>query len=131
MAENQIHAVTGAFGYSGKYIAQRLLDKGGQVITLTNSVQRENPFGDRVKGFSFNFDQPEKLIQSLERVSVLYNTYWVRFNHKLFTHAMAVRMGHASCRFPGQKICKRTKAAKRPPNFLLRSVPTPVGSALH
>ena len=28
MNEKQIHAVTGAFGYSGKYIAQRLLDKG-------------------------------------------------------------------------------------------------------
>jgi hypothetical protein len=24
-------------------------------------------------------------------VSVLYNTYWVRFNHKLFKHAGAVR----------------------------------------
>ncbi len=27
----------------------------------------------------------------LEGVKVLYNTYWVRFNHRLFTHADAVR----------------------------------------
>jgi NADH dehydrogenase len=91
MTENQIHAVTGAFGYSGRYIAQRLLVNGCQVITLTNSIQRENPFGERVKAFPFNFNEPQKLIQSLKGVSVLYNTYWVRFNHKLFTHAMAVR----------------------------------------
>lgn len=29
-------AVTGAFGYSGKYIASRLLDMGHDVITLAN-----------------------------------------------------------------------------------------------
>jgi len=29
--------VTGAFGYSGKYIARRLLDAGYEVKTLTNS----------------------------------------------------------------------------------------------
>lgn len=87
----QIHAVTGAFGYSGKYIAQNLLDKGCTVQTLTNSVMRENPFGERVKVFPFNFDNPKKLQESLEGVTVLYNTYWVRFNHQSFTHSDAVR----------------------------------------
>ena len=87
----QIHAVTGAFGYSGKYIAQKLLDRGYTVRTLTNSVNRENPFGKRIEVYPFNFDNPEKLRESLEGVKVLYNTYWVRFNHKLFTHSDAVR----------------------------------------
>ena len=86
-----LHAVTGAFGYSGKYIAKRLLDRGHQVITLTNSPDRANPFADRVKPYPFNFDKPEELTRSLRGVSVLYNTYWVRFNHKLFKHADAVR----------------------------------------
>ncbi len=85
------HAVTGAFGYSGKYIAQRLLDKGHNVITLTNSLDRPSPFGDSVKAHPFNFDKPEELAASLEGVKVLYNTYWVRFNHKTFTHAEAVQ----------------------------------------
>jgi NADH dehydrogenase len=87
----QIHAVTGAFGYSGKYISQKLLDKEYTVHTLTNSIRRENPFGKRIKVYPFNFDNPEKLKESLEGVTVLYNTYWVRFNHKLFTHSDAVR----------------------------------------
>jgi len=87
----QIHTVTGAFGYSGKYIAKRLLIKGHRVTTLTNSINRENPFGDRIKTFPFNFNHPDRLKASLEGVSVLYNTYWVRFNHKLFTFADAVK----------------------------------------
>ena len=91
MNEKQIHAVTGAFGFSGKYMAHRLLDKGHEVITITDSVNRTNPFKGRVKAFPFNFDHPEKLVESLERVSVLYITYWVRFNHRTFTHADAVR----------------------------------------
>jgi len=82
--------VTGAFGYSGKYIARRLLDRGHEVITLTNSPDRANSFGDQVKAFPFNFDKPEELVESLQGVSVLYNTYWVRFNHRLFKHADAV-----------------------------------------
>ncbi len=90
MSTQQIHTVTGAFGYSGKYITQRLLDKGHQVRTLTNSLQRQNPFGHKVKGDLFNFDQPDKLTEALKGVSVLYNTYWIRFNHKLFSHNMAV-----------------------------------------
>jgi nucleoside-diphosphate-sugar epimerase len=83
-------ALTGAFGYSGCYIATHLLEAGHRVITLTNSLQRRNPFGDKVKAFPFNFDQPELLTQSLRGTEVLINTYWVRFDHKRFTHEQAV-----------------------------------------
>jgi NADH dehydrogenase len=83
-------AVTGAFGYSGRYIAQRLLKAGHSVITLTNSLKRDNPFGEKVQAFPFQFDQPEQLTKSLEGVDVLVNTYWVRFDHRLFTHSQAV-----------------------------------------
>ncbi len=91
MTDQPLHAVTGAFGYSGKYIAKRLLEKGRRVITLTNSLHRKNPFGDAVQAFPFNFDDQDKLVATLEGVEVLSNTYWVRFNHKTFTHANAVK----------------------------------------
>lgn len=86
-----LHIVTGAYGYSGKYIAQRLLDLGIEVRTLTNSPHRPNPFAGRIRACPFNFDAPEKLVESLQGAEVLYNTYWVRFDHRTFSHAAAVR----------------------------------------
>ena len=83
-------AVTGAFGYSGRYIASRLLDQGLEVITLTGSVDRDSELSKRVRAVPFNFDNPDRLALSLAGVSVLYNTYWVRFNHRHFDHADAV-----------------------------------------
>jgi NADH dehydrogenase len=83
-------AVTGAFGYSGRYITKRLLAAGHEVITLTNSLQRANPFGEQVKAYPFHFEQPDKLRDSLRGVHALVNTYWVRFDHRLFTHGQAV-----------------------------------------
>ena len=83
-------AVTGAFGYSGRYIARRLLDSGHEVMTLTNSVARDNPFGNKVQAFPFDFEQPSRLAESLRNFEVLINTYWVRFNHRRFSHDEAV-----------------------------------------
>ncbi|MCB9450788.1 MAG: NAD(P)H-binding protein [Anaerolineaceae bacterium] len=84
------YAVTGAFGYSGQYIAHRLLDAGQEVITLTNSLHKPNPFGDAVKTYPLAWENPAALAESLHGVDVLINTYWVRFNHRSFTHTMAV-----------------------------------------
>lgn len=85
------HVVTGAFGYSGKYIARRLFSAGHRVRTLTNSTDRENPFGDALEIHSYSFDRPNELVNSLQGVAVLYNTYWVRFDHTDFNHEQAVR----------------------------------------
>ncbi len=90
MQTGNVHVVTGAFGFSGKYIAKRLLDAGVEVRTLTNSPNRNNPFEGRVKAYPFNFDNPEKLTDSLRGTAVLYNNYWVRFNYQDFSYAQAV-----------------------------------------
>lgn len=91
MPATTTHAVTGAYGYSGKYIAQRLLNAGKTVVTLTNSLNRANLFGDQIKALPFHFDRPDLLAEQLKGVAVLYNTYWVRFNHRLFKHSDAVK----------------------------------------
>ena len=84
-------AVTGAYGFSGKYMARRLLGLRHEVITLTNSPTRANPFGESVKAFRYNFSNPSELEKSLRGVDVLINTYWVRFDKPPhFTFAQAV-----------------------------------------
>lgn len=91
VAEQELHVVTGAFGYSGKYIARRLLDAGHEVRTLTNSTRRENPFGHSVEAHPYNFDNPAELVKTLVGARVLYNTYWVRFDHTDLTHSQAIK----------------------------------------
>ncbi len=82
--------ITGAFSYTGKYATRLLLERGHTVRTLTFHVNRENSFGDRVKVFPYNFENPAQLIESLRGASTLINTYWVRFPHGSSTFEKAV-----------------------------------------
>ena len=90
MNTKETHAVTGAFGFSGKYIARRLLANGYKVRTLTNSKQRPKDLADKIDIFPFNFNNTDKMVEALQGCSVLYNTYWIRFNYKTFNHSVAV-----------------------------------------
>ncbi len=92
MSETQeLDMVTGAFGYTGKYIARRLLDSGRRVRTITGHPNRANGFGNHVEIAPLDFSDRAGLIRSLGGASVLYNTYWVRFNHGRATFDEAVR----------------------------------------
>jgi len=86
-----LRVVTGAFGYTGKYITKRLLAAGGRVKNLTGHPNRPNPFGEKVTPVPFNFDNPGTLAGSLEGASCLYNTYWVRFNYNRTTLDQAIQ----------------------------------------
>ncbi len=83
-------AVTGAFSYSGKYITSRLLDRGEDVITLTNHPNRPDPFEGKVPAFPLNFKNEEELVRNLSGVDVLINTYWIRFDRHDNTQPLAV-----------------------------------------
>lgn len=82
--------VTGAFGFIGRFITQRLLAAGKDVRTLTGHPDRPNPFGDRLSVVPYRFDDPDELARSLRGGAVLYNTYWVRFPHRGATFDAAV-----------------------------------------
>jgi NADH dehydrogenase len=90
MVAPELDAVTGAFGFTGKYIASRLLAGGKKVITLTGHPDRPNPFGEEVEAFPFHFDNPHLLAKSLEGVDTFYNTFWVRFSRGNVSYDWAV-----------------------------------------
>ena len=78
----ELDVVTGAFSYTGKYIARRLVAAGRRVRTLTGHPARPHEFPPaQVEAVLYNFQNPAALERSLEGAHTLYNTYWVRFEH--------------------------------------------------
>jgi len=90
METQELNVVTGAFGYTGKYITRKLLSMGKRVKTLTGHPNRPNPFGNQVSVAPFHFDNPAELRRALQGASTLYNTYWVRFPYGQVTYDTAV-----------------------------------------
>jgi uncharacterized protein YbjT (DUF2867 family) len=90
MPENDFDVVTGASGYTGRYITRALLSRGRRVKTLTGHPTRADPFGDRIEAMPFNFDRPDDLKRSLEGARALFNTYWIRFPYAGQTFDTAV-----------------------------------------
>ena len=84
-----LDVVTGAFSFTGRHIAERLLEQGRSVRTLTRTPPVPgHPLADRVAWAPFRFD--DSLLESLHGVDTLYNTYWVRFERGDVTFAHAV-----------------------------------------
>jgi nucleoside-diphosphate-sugar epimerase len=84
-------AVTGAFSYTGRHVAQRLLAAGHSVVTLTNHPRGNAIAGHPVEVHPLDFSDAERLRRTLGGTDVLVNTYWVRFEHGDVTFDSAVR----------------------------------------
>jgi uncharacterized protein YbjT (DUF2867 family) len=84
-------AVTGAFSYTGRHVAERLLKAGHSVVTLTNHPRDTAIAGHPVEVHPLDFSDPSRLEDALGGVDVLFNTYWVRFAHGRVTFDSAVR----------------------------------------
>jgi len=86
MAEFSV--VTGAFSYTGKYIAQRLLSLGQAIKTLTcrPPVDHDN----HLSVAPLDFADRNGLASALRGATTLYNTYWVRFPRGRVTFELAV-----------------------------------------
>ncbi len=83
------HIITGAYGFTGKYVAQMLLEKRLHIKTLTNHPLKDDAFGGRVEPLPFSFNEPAKLTASLRGCEALYNTYWIRFPRRGVTFEQA------------------------------------------
>lgn len=80
--------ITGASGYIGGAIAERLIDRA-ELRSLT-SHPAKNRFGDRVRSFPYDFDRPARMADAFRGVDVFVNSYYVRFNYGLATFERAV-----------------------------------------
>src|SRR5256885_3187759 len=82
-AEPRVDVVTGAFSYTGRFIARRLLADGRRVRTLTNHSRRPGTEDllEKLEVEPLQFEDRARLRVSLKGASTLYNTYWVRFPH--------------------------------------------------
>ena len=87
---NNIDVVTGAFSYSGRFIAAQLLERGRGVRTLTNHPKPDDPLAPQIPTYPLNFEDADALVAALKGADTLYNTYWVRAPHGRLIHAVAV-----------------------------------------
>jgi uncharacterized protein YbjT (DUF2867 family) len=76
---NKLNVVTGAFGYSGKYITRMLLERGDRVRTLTNHPGEAATFSQPIEVMPLNFADSSELARRLDGADTLFNTYWIRF----------------------------------------------------
>jgi len=82
--------VTGAFSYSGRFVAQQLLERGRGVRTLTNHPRPDDPLATRIPSYPLDFSDSAALVTALTGTDTLYNTYWVRAPQGRLTHGVAV-----------------------------------------
>jgi len=68
------HAVTGASSFTGRFIAQRLIDGGHQVRDLARA----------------DLSTAERMQTALEGSDTLYNTFWIRFERGPITYPWAI-----------------------------------------
>ena len=90
MPHPDLAVVTGAFSYTGRYVARRLLDQGVRVRTLTRSPNAEDPLAGHVEAALLDFSDPDGLSRSMQGADVFYNTYWIRYARGLTTFDLAV-----------------------------------------
>jgi NADH dehydrogenase len=87
----ELDLVTGAFSYTGSFIARRLLDNRRRVRTLTRRDDPASPLHGKVETAPLQFADRARLVESLRGARCLYNTYWVRFERGGTTFERAVR----------------------------------------
>jgi uncharacterized protein YbjT (DUF2867 family) len=81
LSETPFDVVTGAFGFTGRFITRRLLALERRVRTLTNHPDPTGADDLKIDVAPLQFADRAALVDSLRGADVLYNTYWVRFRH--------------------------------------------------
>jgi uncharacterized protein YbjT (DUF2867 family) len=86
---SEFDVVTGAFSYTGSYIAERLVQEGRVVRTLTRRPRPEQG-SSRIEVVPYRWES-DALVRALEGAGTLYNTYWIRLARSQTSFEEAVR----------------------------------------
>jgi uncharacterized protein YbjT (DUF2867 family) len=86
-----VEAVTGAFSYTGSFIARELVERGHVVRTLARGDPPVgHPLAGAIEVVPLALDHERALVRALEGVDVLYNTFWIRFPHERWSFEWAI-----------------------------------------
>jgi NADH dehydrogenase len=86
-----VDVVTGAFSYTGSFIARRLLAAGHEVKTFTNNPTPPPDLAGKIAAAPLDFRDAEGLARFMRGADTLYNTYWIHSNYGADAFAGAVR----------------------------------------
>lgn len=74
--------ITGAFSFSGRFIAEELLKTGEPIETLTGHPKSYYPYYDKITIKNYSFDNFDQMVENFKGVDTFYNSYWIRFPYK-------------------------------------------------
>ena len=98
--------ITGAFSFSGRFIAEEALKTGEQVATLTGHPDSKSPFYDKIKIIPYTFGNFNLMVENFKGVDTFYNSYWIRFPHGDMTWKRAIINSYnlfRACKIAGVK----------------------------
>jgi NADH dehydrogenase len=85
-----VAVVTGAFSYTGAFVARELQQRGYRVRTLTNRARPPSDWASSIESAELDFGAPDSLERTLSGAALLVNTYWIRYPARGLTFARAV-----------------------------------------
>src|SRR5438094_6813241 len=83
--------VTGAFSYTGSFIARRLLAAGHQLRTLTNNPRPPTDLAGKIVSAPLDFEDVDGMVRLMRGADTVYNTYWIHSNYGADAFDGAVR----------------------------------------
>ena len=85
-----IVSLTGAFSYTGRYIAKKLASEAIPFRAITNHARPELFPDLNIPVSLLQFTNSELMVEAMEGSDVFINTYWIRYPYRSLTHEKAV-----------------------------------------
>lgn len=98
--------ITGAFSFSGSFIAKELLKTGEVIETLTGHPDPKCSYYDKIVLKDYSFDNFDKIVENFRGVDTFYNSYWIRFPYGSTTWQDAIINSYnlfRACKLAGVK----------------------------